>query len=292
MSQLYIYNGISRQGHFDALQRSISISQKEPCYIGFIESIREIHPGMGLRKMYEQFKPEDIGRDAFVSLGLREGYRLKTIEKPHRTTYSVKSNRYVNLLLHKEFTGVNQIWVSDLFYYRLGERHYYVVLITDVYSRRIVGYSLADNMRAENNVKALYMALNIRGIKNYNNNLIHHSDRGSQYVSDDYTNILSDHGVQISMCNYVLENAHCERVNGTIKNQYLNHWSINNYKQLLQKTVLAIDSYNNRLHESIKMTPLQYESFLETIPTEKRNKMTIFTLDYKKENPAQIEIEF
>ena len=89
----------------------------------------------------------------------------------------------------------------------------------DVYSRRIVGYSVADHMRAEQNIRALQMALDLRGVKDYDQKLIHHSDKGSQYISDDYTELLNDFGIEISMCNIVYENAHIERVNGIIKNQ-------------------------------------------------------------------------
>ena len=291
MNGFYALNSISRQGHFDALKRAVHIELKEPCYIGFMVSVRELHPGMGLRKMYEQFSPEGIGRDAFISLGLREGYRLKSLsDKPHRTTYSVKSNRFSNLLSGQRFTDVNQVWVSDIFYFPLNNKHYYVVLIMDIYSRKIVGYSVADNMRAENNINALQMALTLRGIKNYKNTLIHHSDRGSQYVSDDYTNLLEDYGIRISMCIDVLENAHSERANGTIKNEYLNRWSINNFEELKIKTQQAISNYNNRLHWSINKTPNDYEITLKQIPTEKRVKMEIFTIKQTKENSSQMQL--
>jgi len=88
--------------------------EKESLYVGFIFQIREIHPGMGLRTIYERYEPEGIGRDAFIELGLRNGFRLKAIHKSVRTTFSVKSNRYHNLLDGKRFTDVNQIWTSDI----------------------------------------------------------------------------------------------------------------------------------------------------------------------------------
>ena len=139
------------------------------------------------------------------------------------------------------------------FNFPLNNRHYYVVLIMDIYSRKIVGYSVADNMRAEN-INALQMALTWRGIKNYKNKLIHHSDRGSQYVSYDYTNLLEDYGIGISMCKDVLENAHSERANGTIKNEYLNRWVIRTFEDLKIKMKQAVNNYNDILHWSIKNT--------------------------------------
>lgn len=292
MNELYLSQDISKQGHWGAVKRAQDLRAKEPCYIGFIMEIREMHPGMGLRTIYEQFKPEGIGRDAFIELGLREGFRLKAMENPQRTTKSIKNKRYINLLEGKRFTDVNQVYVSDIFYFSLNGQHYYVVLLMDVYSRRIIGYSLADNLRAENNVQALNMALTLRGIKNYKNGLIHHSDRGSQYVSDDYTNLLTEFGIQISMCNDVLENAHCERVNGTIKNDYLKRWHIHNLSDLEKRVPMAIENYNNRKHKTLGMTPIQFETYVKELPLEKRPILEIFTIKQNVENSNQLSFNF
>ncbi|MCB0541084.1 MAG: DDE-type integrase/transposase/recombinase [Lewinellaceae bacterium] len=292
MKTLYSLSGISKQGHMDALKREREQLLKAPLYIGFIEEIREMHPGMGLRKIYEQFEPEGIGRDAFIILGLREGYRLRALESPYKTTYSDKGSQYGNVLIGKRFTNVNQLWVSDLFYFPLGGQHYYVVLIMDVYSRRIIGYSVSDNMRSENNIAALTMALNLRGIDDYNNELIHHSDRGSQYTSTDYTNLLKSYGIRISMCTNVLENAHCERANGTIKNEYLKRWSIQNFGQLKKRVAMAVENYNNRLHNSLKMTPMVYETYIKDLKEKERPEMEVFTINKMLDNPMQLELQF
>jgi putative transposase len=291
MRNLYLLNGISKQAHFEALQRQAILAEKAACYVGFIAAIRELHPGMGLRKIYTQFQPEGIGRDAFIALGLSEGYRLRSVgDKPHRTTYSVKNTRFRNLLVGQVFTDVNQVWVSDIFYFPLQNRHYYVVLILDVYSRKLLGYSVADNLRAENNLRALQMALTLRGVSDYHSALIHHSDRGSQYVSNDYTDTLEAYGIRISMCLDVLENAHCERANGIIKNEYLNRWLIRNYAELRTRVQEAAQNYNNRYHNSIKMTPNEYEIYLQSIPKEKRNKLQIFTFTKGKTDPSQLDL--
>lgn len=245
-----------------------------------MEQAREIHPGMGLRTMYEMLHPEGIGRDGFVALGLQEGFRLKNVEKKTRTTYSVKSNRYGNLLGGVEFTGINQLWSSDITYLFCLEQFFYIVFIMDVYSRRIIGYSIADNMRAENNLAALQMAIETRGIRDYEHKLIHHSDKGTQYASDGYTQKLEEYHIRISMCDEVYENAHIERVNDTIKNQYLNRMEINNTRQLKNKLDEAIKAYNEtRPHQSLKMmSPVQYEKYLLKTEKEKRNKMTVYTI--------------
>ncbi len=278
------------------MQRLKTIYEKEVIFIRLMEQTREIHPGMGLRTMYGMLQPEDIGRDAFIALGLSEGFRLRSVEKKVRTTYSIKSNRYTNLLVGKWFTDINQVWSSDITYlYCLG-KFYYIVMIMDVYSRRIIGYSLADNMRAENNYAALKMALMFRGITNYHKTLIHHSDKGSQYASDLYTQTLDDYGIAISMCDDVLENSHIERVNETIKNQYLNRMQINSEKELIQKVKEVMETYNNlRPHQSLNdITPSEFENILLKIPIEQRTKMNIYTVkkNIELKDPNQLMLSF
>ncbi len=285
---------VSKQGHNQALKRAKALKNKIPFYLGFMYEIRQMHPGMGLRSMYKQFQPEGIGRDAFIALGLEEGLRLRSIKSPMKTTWSVKTNRYPNLLGKKRFTAVNQVWVSDIFYFAINGKHFYVVLIMDLYSRRIIGYSAADNMRAENNIKALQMALNLRGIKNYHSQLIHHSDRGSQYISDDYTSILEDYGIAISMCTNVLENAHMERANGTIKNDYLARWNITSPKTLPFFLKKAVNSYNNRWHYSLdRKSPIEFETYVNELDIESRPVLEVFTIsNHISENPRQLKLNF
>jgi hypothetical protein len=285
MKEVFALCEISRQAHFQSVQRYRREQEKSELYVRLMEQIRQIHPGMGIRTMYEMSCPEGIGRDGFVALGLQEGFRLQTVEKKTRTTYSTKSNRYWNLLGGKEFTDINQLWSSDITYLYCLDQFFYIVLIMDVYSRRIIGYSLADNMRAENNLAALRMALQQRGIRRYQNRLIHHSDKGTQYASDAYTEMLEEHEIQISMCNEVYENTHIERVNDTIKNQYLNRMEIANTRQLERKLTDTINAYNEtRPHQSLnKLSPVQFEKLLITIDQDKRSKMKVYTAKLNEE---------
>jgi len=296
MNMIYLLCNISKQGHHQAMTRLKNQFQKQGLYIRAMEEVREIHPGMGLRTMYDMLQPEGIGRDNFIALGLREGFRLQNKEKETRTTYSVKCHQYSNLLVGRRFTDVNQLWSSDITYFHCDGVFYYIVMIMDVYSRRIVGYSLADNMRAENNIAALKMALTMRGIDNYKQQLIHHSDKGSQYASDVYTKALEAYGIRISMCDEVYENTHIERINGTVKNQYLERMSIKSYTDLKKKLNQVIGTYNNqRPHQSLgKMTPFAYEQSLKEITMDKRNKMEIFTgkKDTNFINPNQLLFDF
>lgn len=167
----------------------------------------------------------------------------------------------------------------------------------DVYSRRIIGYCLADNMRAENNFTALQMTLQLRGIADYEQRLIYHSDKGSQYASDLYTDTLDEYGISISMCSEVYENTHIERVNDTIKNQYLNRMEIFSEGQLHQRVAKVIEVNNTqRPHQRLpqKMTPVAYEQHLTTMPRADRVKMQIYTVqkDVQQDNPNQLKFVF
>ena len=171
---------------------------------------------------------------------------------------------------------------------------FYIVFIMDVYSRKIVGFSVADNMRVENNVNALKMAFKVRNTHKFTE-LIHHSDRGGQYISDEYTQLLVDAKIAISMCNEVYENAHIERVNGTIKNQYLRHWNITNFEQLKKDLKRAVHTYNNnRLHSALDgITPCSFEQYFNELNLDKRPKLPIWTCDESKNiNPNQCILQF
>lgn len=294
MKQIYLLCNVSKQSHHQAVLRIKRQIDKQEIYIRLMEQTREIHPGMGLRIMYDMLQPDGIGRDAFIALGLQQGFRLKAVEKQTRTTYSIKSRRYRNRLAEKKFTDVNQLWSSDITYVFCLERFYYLVLIMDVYSRRIIGYNLADNMRAENNFHALKMALNTRGLDHYHEQLIHHSDKGSQYASDIYTQTLDEYGIVISMCDEVYENTHIERANETIKNQYLNRMQFKDEKDLKKRVSQVMEVYNTqRPHKSLKgMTPVAYEQYIQSITPENRTKMEIYTIkrDHDYIDPNQLKL--
>ena len=294
MQDIYLLNGVSKQGHHQAMQRERAWQDKSVFYIALMYEIREVHPAMGLRTMYEMSQP--VGRDAFIFLGLQAGFRLQIAHNPIRTTFSIPSQRYPNLLEGRELTDVNQLWTSDITYFFYNGRYYYIVLVMDVYSRRLIGWSVADNMRAENNVAALRMALILRGVKNYHQSLIHHSDRGAQYTSDAYTDLLTEFGILISMCQEVYENAHIERLNGTIKNQYLKHYAIPNAQALSRFLNKAVEAYNGQKpHKALNgISPIQFENDLKELCLEDRNPLKMFTISKQfgeNLNPLQLALE-
>ena len=292
---MYALLSITRQSHQQQLKREQLALHRSILYLHLIHQVRQHHPSMGLRTIYERFAPEGIGRDAFIALGINHGLLVVPIKGP-RTTIAHPSAIYPNLCLNKELKGVNQLWSSDITYFAIGEKWYYLTFIMDVYSRRIIGYHADDNMRANSTVQALKMALDLRGIKGYKEDLIHHSDRGSQYISKVYTQLLSDYHIRISMCDNVLENAHIERINGIIKNKYLKYRSINNLQQLRKWLQKDVDAYNyDKPHGSLnKKTPVEFENFIKELNEKERPVLNIFTYQQNSEkiNPTQLSFLF
>lgn len=154
--------------------------------------------------------------------------------------------KYPNLLRETKLTGPEQAWVSDITYIRTEEGFCYLNLITDAYSRKIMGYSIADNMEAAQSVKALRMALLSREYPQ--NSLIHHSDRGLQYCSREYVALATGQGLQMSMTENgdPYENALAERMNRTIKEEFLLDHTVKSKQLAILAAKQAVTLYNER----------------------------------------------
>jgi len=230
-------------------------------------AIRKDHPRMGARKLFEilqSFMIEHgikMGRDAMFDLLAANQLLVKRRKRKVQTTYSNHwLRKYPNLIRDFIPAVINQLWVSDISYWKIhtGE-HLYISLITDAYSRKIVGYNVAETMEAIQSIEALQMALAaLRGAA-VPLQLTHHSDRGIQYCSGKYVKLLQDNGIRISMSENgdPLENAIAERVNGIIKEEYLNNYQTDNLTKAKKQLQKAINLYNNdRPHMSISnLTP-------------------------------------
>jgi len=282
LRDLYDVAGFSKQAHSKYMKCRAKEEALVQLTISSVLEVRLIHPQMGLKKTYTLLAPEWIGRDRFIDIGVEYGLGIKQHKSFHRTTFSCKSAWFTNLTTNLEITGINQVWVSDITYYRLGDIFYYLTFIEDVYSRRIVGWRANTNLRAEGNCKALSKAFSER--KGHDlRGMIHHSDRGTQYVSDVYLKMLSDEQIAVSMCKNVYENTHIERVNGIIKNEYLVHQSIKTYSELKRKLDKAVRLYNyERPHWNLGlMNPIEYEKKIEKIPAYERDILKLYSEDKK-----------
>lgn len=195
-----------------------------------IQQVRKLQPRCGGRKLFIELQPFfkehniKMGRDAFFNL-LRSNKLL--VRKLKRNVYTTMSKhhfrRYPNL--SKDFTPMkaHELWVADITYIPTKHRHAYLFLITDAYSRKIVGFHLSDDMKVSSGVIALKKALLQKPPEAI---VIHHSDRGIQYCSTEYTNLLQQHNCMISMTQNSdpYENAIAERVNGILKTELISSY--------------------------------------------------------------------
>ena len=216
-------------------------------------------PRIGTRKLYyllkEEFKHQGIkiGRDALFDYLRSESMLIKPKKNYIKTTNSKHwLRKYPNLIKDKKAVKPEQYFVSDITYIKSRERTHYLSLVTDAFSRKIMGYHLSDDMSAENVVKALTMAIKNRMTSGP---MIHHSDRGLQYCSTIYQNKLIEQDIKPSMTDGYdcYQNALAERINGILKHEFL-IYKCNTGKELKKLIEQSIDVYNNlRPHLSLNM---------------------------------------
>ncbi len=226
--------------------------------ITIVRKRRKSLPREGVRKLVKSLDKEftkanlSVGRDTLFKvlrknkmLTLRKKYSMKTTNSHHRFY------KHRNIIKGLEITKPNQVWVSDITYIRTVKGFCYLALITDMYSRKIVGYDLSDSLELKGCVRALNKAIyQAKEIKQ----LIHHSDRGIQYCSNVYTQILKRKKIGISMTeeNHCYENAIAERVNGILKDEFYLDQTFTNVAHAKRATKNAINLYNEiRLHLSL-----------------------------------------
>ena len=275
MNQLYRTIGISKQAVDQYQKRQIEFDKKIAILVSEAEKLRKEHPGCGVEKMYYTLKPDFIGRDRFIDLFMSIGFRIRKKKNYRRTTYS-SSIYYPNLIKGLEIQSPSVVWQTDITYVFIAKenRFYYAVFIIDVYTKKIVGWQVSDNMRATANVKAFSMAL-----KENLAPAIHHSDRGSQYVYKKYIKLLEENQCAVSMSLIAQENAYAERINRTIKEEYLDCWKPKNFKELKRYMNKAVKHYNNkRIHNGIgRMTPIEFEEKILLLPVQERPTKIIYT---------------
>lgn len=225
-------------------------------------------PRIGGRKLHHLIQtllPKDLcpGRDKFFDLLRDNNLLVRRKRCKTKTTFSNHwLRKYPNLI--KDFipNKPHQLWVSDITYLRTKRGFIYLFLITDAYSRKIVGWSLANTLDAKNAVSALRMAL--RQLPDYVTEIYHHSDRGSQYCSSEYVKLLIKRKIKISMTENgdPLENAIAERVNGILKMEWINDLELQDIDHAHKIVQRVINIYNtHRPHASIEMmTPQEAHS--------------------------------
>ncbi|MGV4555248.1 IS3 family transposase [Ornithobacterium rhinotracheale] len=278
MNALYEVIGISKQAVYQYARRQRLYDEKVMLLLREAEELRKEHPGCGVEKMYYTLAPDFIGRDRFIELFMDLGFRLKKQKNYRKTTIGSKVY-YPNLIQGMLLHSPSQVWQSDITYIEMDGRFYYAVFIIDIYTKEIVGHNVSDSLRATANLEALKKAL-----KKHKAPMIHHSDKGSQYIYKAYISGLNKKGCQISMCDSALDNAYAERINQTIKNEYINRWKPQNYKQLKKMMDKAVEHYNTqRPHNAIgRKTPMEFRKQMSIFAVQERPKVIIYADGYRK----------
>lgn len=246
--------GISRQAYYKQKKSFRTKQEQAEGIIAKVQSIRISMPRIGTRKLYYLLSSElAVGRDKLFSILKANHMLVKPVRSYTKTTMSKHwLHKHPNLLKDINIHRPEQVYVSDITYVKSRQKTHYLSLITDAYSRKIVGYHLSDDLSAESVAKALQMA--VKG-RNKEIPLIHHSDRGLQYCSAVYQNVLTKNRISPSMTDGYdcYQNALAERMNGILKQEFL-LYKCNNYKDLNLLIKKSVDIYNNkRPHLALKM---------------------------------------
>lgn len=294
MEQLCRLFGHSRQAYYQNQKYDHQQCMCEEIILEMVRDQRKRMSRIGARKLLEmitsglQQQGLAIGRDAFFNLLRAHGLLIRKRKRKVITTYSRHwLTKYPNLIKDLLINRPNQVWVSDITYIETDQGFMYLFLITDAYSRKILGYHLSEDLKTTGAIQALAMAFDnslypLTG-------LIHHSDRGIQYCSGDYVGLLLQKGVQISMTakGDPLENAIAERVNGILKDEWIHHTHYKTRSQARVHLDEIVLTYNGlRPHSSCDMlTPAQ--SYLTSGLLRKRWK----TYPRKKPTEAMSEVK-
>lgn len=281
--------GVTRQAYYQHGWKAIDVSIEEDLILAEVQKIRKYHQRMGTRKLYEKLQSFmlehqiKIGRDALFDLLSANNLLVRKRKRRIQTTQSFHwLRKYPNLIRNFIPIAPNQLWVSDITYWKINKSFIYISFITDVYSHKIVGFHVAETLESIETIQALKMA--ITGLikkPDSHYQLIHHSDRGVQYCHHKYVKLLQDNNIKISMTESgdPLENAVAERINGIIKEEYLQDYKVKNIKEAKKALDFVVKLYNEqRPHNSIS-------NLVPSIVHQQNIKTERLWKNYYKKNP-------
>ena len=255
---------MDRQVYYRSVRRRVLKQDNAEKVVKLVHEIRKSMPRIGAKKLYhlllDRLRLMDVGRDKFLAI-LKANHLLIQPKRRYQVTTNShhRFKKHQNLVLNIDINRPEQVWVSDITYLGKRDNPCYLSLITDAYSKKIMGYFVANNLNTESSVMALKIAIKQRRYKDLP--LIHHSDRGLQYCADQYQNVLHKNKILCSMTQNSdpYENAVAERINGILKQEFM----VDKYEQSLEtmKVIIkeAVEIYNqNRPHFSnYLLTPNQ-----------------------------------
>lgn len=278
--------GLNRQIYYRSIKRTKVCKDKASEVVKLVENLRVKMPRLGGRKLYfilqSSLSSIKVGRDKFFAILKANHLLIEPRKSYHITTNSHhRFRKHKNLLLDYQITKPNQVWVADITYIGNRKNPSYLSLITDAYSKKIMGHFVADNLNTQSSIIALKRAL--KKYKGMRESLIHHSDRGLQYCSNEYQRLLQKHQLKCSMTQNSdpYENAVAERINGILKHEFdIDKHDINNN---LRKKIVneSIEIYNN-------LRPHFSNHYLT--PNQMHNQSQIKMKTYKNKNQSNSKI--
>lgn len=268
------YVGISRQAYY---QRLDDHDKNSVIYQKFEDTVihnRGLKSRAGLRTIYHKEQLQSLlGLNQFEKEMSQRGYALKPYRSYMKTTDSRGHHyKFDNLIAGIEVTGENQVIVGDITYYQNYGKRYYIFHFIDYYTKELKGLIGNDNMEGINAEKCLRQVLNYNNQRNYNHQLILHTDGGSQYRSHKFQKILRDASIRPSHAQNCFENGLSERINGILKNEYLVDYDIKNVAHL-NRVLKKIEHDINEVWPSKALgykTPKQYSAYIKSLPKSKR----------------------
>lgn len=260
MQEVCTCYGVHRDAFYKHRKRDVKRKTVEDKVIELVKEERRIQPRIGTNKLHKTLQTKflqegiKVGRDRLFDI-LRDRKMLVARKKAYtKTTNSFhRFYKYKNLIKDLEITKPDQVWVADITYLRTQNGFCYLALITDLFSRKVLGYDVANTLELAGCLRAFKTAL---WQSQPVSNVIHHSDRGIQYCSNQYVQILEKKGFRMSMTedNHCYENAVAERVNGILKDEFFLDQIFFNIKHARQAAKNAIYIYNNkRIHLSLQL---------------------------------------
>ena len=279
--------GKTRQAYYQRLGYQYQEAAEESIILDLIAELRKDMGRMGGRKLWHEINeahPKMISRDKLFDI--LDKYHLKVHRRKRtvRTTWSESwLHRFPNLVKDLILTAANQVWVSDITYIETETGFVYLHLVTDAYSKKIMGWCLSPSLHADATISALQMAIRNAGCDL--KGLIHHSDRGCQYCCEKYVKLLQNNGIEISMTQDgdPRDNAIAERLNGILKTEWLYDDNFIGFDDAYRRVAEVINLYNNkRPHLSLNYkTPA--EAHLET-----GEQKRVWKNYYKGNNPEEV----
>jgi putative transposase len=281
--------GIDRQVYYRNVKRRFNKQNKATEIVSMVLEIRKTMPRLGVRKLYfllsQKLQLMDVGRDKFFDI-LRANHLLILPKRSYHVTTNShhRFRKHANKILDLEINRPEQVWVSDITYIGKRDKPCYLSIVTDAYSKKIMGHYVADNMNTESSLKALKIAIKKR--INKKDALIHHSDRGLQYCANEYQKSLIKNKIAASMTQNSdsYENAVAERINGILKQEFMidkYHQSLDVMKKIVEE---SIEIYNSQRphYSNYMLTPnqmhLQSQIKMRTYKTKNSSKLLLTTV--------------